>query len=308
MNSRGLKTLLKSASCLALYSFLAGVLPGPVFAQQAVVLPVPVIAPAAGLSAVGVVRAVTDPRSIVPIAAPLAQNLQVSPVTTPALSLPTVLPLSHLVGEEVRGVRGAPTAFEAPPAVGPVSAKPLHLLITGAPGSGKTTFGKLLAKDYGMVHISVGELLRAQAGSVPGLAETMAKGGLVDSEIVLRIVRERLAQKDVVERGFILDGFPRRLEEAGVIEGWMKDGGRIDAMIQLEVSDDELLRRILARGRMDDSEEVFRNRMEIYRRQTRPVLEHFRERLRVLEAKTEGSDIGANYAKVRALIESALPR
>lgn len=292
MERRGLKTFLKSVSVLALFGFLAGVLPGPVLAQQAVVLPVPV--------------------ALTQVAPVVAANLRVAPVlpgTLPVLATPKLelraLPVLPAASPSVAHQAAAADAADVP-AVGPVSAKPLHLLISGAPGSGKTTFGKLLAKDYGVVHISVGELLRAQAGSVPGLAETMAKGGLVDSEIVRRIVTERLAQKDVVERGFILDGFPRRMEEAGVIEGWMKDGGRIDAMIQLEVSDDELLRRILARGRMDDSEEVFRNRMEIYRRQTRPVLEHFRERLRVLEAKTEGSDIGANYARVRALVETAL--
>jgi len=119
---------------------------------------------------------------------------------------------------------------------------------------------------------------------------------------------ENVKDRIVKERGFILDGFPRRPEEVRVIESWLKDGNHIDALVHLEASDKELLRRILARGRMDDSEAVFRKRLEIYRQQTRPVLEHFRHRLNVLEAETDGPDIAANYAKVHALIDGLLDR
>jgi adenylate kinase len=161
----------------------------------------------------------------------------------------------------------------------------------------------MLARDYGMIHISVGELLRARAASDPALAAEMAKGELVDSALVRGVVLERLSRPDVLASGFVLDGFPRRPEEIGVIESWMKEGGTIDALVNIKTPVAELSRRISARGRMDDSPEVFRRRMEIYNEETAPVLEHFRKTVRVLEAEAAGPDAESNYAGVRALVE-----
>ncbi len=161
----------------------------------------------------------------------------------------------------------------------------------------------MLARDYGMIHISIGELLRARAATDPKMREAMARGEMVDSARVRDVVLERLSRPDVRANGFILDGFPRRAEEIEVIESWLKAGGSLDALVHLDAPDAELLRRVLARGRMDDNPEVFRRRMEIYREQTQPVLEHFRRTLRVLEADAGGPDIEANYVGVRALIE-----
>lgn len=183
------------------------------------------------------------------------------------------------------------------------NARPLRILITGPPGSGKTTYGKMLARDYGMIHISVGELLRAKAAADPALAAEMAKGELVDSALVRGVVLERLSRPDVLAGGFVLDGFPRRPEEIGVIESWMKEGGAIDALVNLKTPMAELSRRISARGRMDDSPEVFRRRMEIYNEETAPVLEHFRGTVPVLEAEAGSPDAESNYAGVRKLIE-----
>ncbi|MDP3542919.1 MAG: nucleoside monophosphate kinase [Elusimicrobiota bacterium] len=183
------------------------------------------------------------------------------------------------------------------------NSRPMRILITGPPGSGKTTFGKRMARDYGMIHISVGELLRAKAAADPALAAEMAKGELVDSALVRGVVLERLSRPDVLAAGFVLDGFPRRPEEIGVIESWMKDGNAIDALVNLKTPVAELQRRIAARGRMDDSPEVFARRMEIYREETAPVLEHFRKTVRVLETDAAGPDAEANYAGVRALVD-----
>lgn len=181
--------------------------------------------------------------------------------------------------------------------------RPLRILITGPPGSGKTTFGKMLARDYGMIHISVGELLRAKAAADPALAAEMSKGELVDSALVRGVVLERLSRPDVAASGFVLDGFPRRPEEIGVIESWIKDGGRIDALVNLKTPVAELSRRIAARGRMDDSPEVFARRMEIYKAETAPVLEHFRSTIPVLETDAAAADAEANYPAVKALVE-----
>lgn len=183
------------------------------------------------------------------------------------------------------------------------NSRPMRILITGPPGSGKTTYGKMLARDYGMIHISVGELLRAKAAADPALAAEMSKGELVDSALVRGVVLERLSRPDVMASGFVLDGFPRRPEEIGVIESWMKDGNTIDALVNLKTPVSELQRRIAARGRMDDSPEVFARRMEIYRGETAPVLEHFRKTVKVLETDASGPDAEANYAGVRALVD-----
>lgn len=183
------------------------------------------------------------------------------------------------------------------------NSRAMRILITGPPGSGKTTYGKMLARDYGMIHISVGELLRAKAAGDPTLAAEMSKGELVDSALVRGVVLERLSRPDVLASGFVLDGFPRRPEEIGVIESWMKEGNTIDALVNLKTPVAELQRRIAARGRMDDSPEVFARRMEIYREETAPVLEHFRRTVRVLETDAAGADAEANYAGVRALVD-----
>ena len=179
----------------------------------------------------------------------------------------------------------------------------MRILITGPPGSGKTTYGKMLARDYGMIHISVGELLRAKAAADPALAAEMAKGELVDSALVRGVVLERLSRPDVLASGFVLDGFPRRPEEIEVIESWIKAGGRIDALVNLKTPVAELSRRIAARGRMDDSPEVFARRMEIYKAETAPVLEHFRSTIPVLVADATAADAETNYPGVKALIE-----
>ena len=103
--------------------------------------------------------------------------------------------------------------------------------------------------------------------------------------------------------GFVLDGFPRRPEEIDVIESWIKAGGRIDALVNLKTPVAELSRRIAARGRMDDSPEVFARRMEIYKAETAPVLEHFRSTIPVLETDASAPDAEANYPGVKALVE-----
>lgn len=190
------------------------------------------------------------------------------------------------------------------------AAAPLRLIIAGAPGSGKGEASKRLARDYGIVHVSSGDLLREHARSHPEVAAAMSRGELVPTELVVGLVRERLARPDAVARGFILDGSPRSPAEAAILRAEIAAGRvAVDALILLDVPDDELLRRVLGRGRSDDTEAVFRRRMEIYRRETVPAVESLRQDLPTLTpdvADSPGAETG--YARVKAAVESHLAR
>jgi len=205
---------------------------------------------------------------------------------------------------------GPGRAFLSAPALDaralPAAAAPPRLIITGAPGSGKGEASTRLARDYGIVHISAGDLLREHALTHPEIAATMNRGELVPSDLVVRLVRERLAQPDVVARGFVLDGFPRRREEAEQLEAEIIAGRiAVDAMISLDVPEEELLRRILSRGRRDDSEDVFRRRMEIYRRDTLPAVAQLARRLPLLTPDVATTtDVEAGYARVKAALDA----
>ncbi|TBR25649.1 hypothetical protein EPO15_01830 [bacterium] len=252
----------------------------------------------------------------VPFVVPVAPAALHTPALSQALALPKpVLPQASLMSAPSLPAAPVPEARAAAapgpgPGGGPAAAaattpKTVKLIMMGPPGSGKTTYGKRLSAEYGAVHISVGDLLRAYAVAHPEVAARMQTGELVDSALVLGLVRERLTRPDVAEKGYILDGFPRRLNEALAMEEWMAGVG-VDAVVHLEVSHEELMRRISSRGRADDTPETFKNRMKVYREQTMPVLERFRNSTGVLEPDVSGSDPETNYARLRSILEKAL--
>jgi adenylate kinase len=188
----------------------------------------------------------------------------------------------------------------------PAAAPPPRLIIAGAPGSGKGEASKRLARDYGIVHVSSGELLREHALPHPDVAAAMNRGELVPTELVVGLVRERLSRPDAVERGFILDGSPRRLEEAEQLRAEIAAGRiAVDALILLDVPEDELLRRVLGRGRSDDSEDVFRRRLDIYRRDTVPAVASLARDLPVLTPDVAtAAGVEESYARVKAAVEA----
>jgi adenylate kinase len=201
----------------------------------------------------------------------------------------------------------AQAVLPSPEGTAATSPRPLRLIITGPPGSGKGTYAAKIAAEYGVVHISVGELLRAYAQAHPAVAGIMAQGKLVDSQLVLDVVRRRLAADDIRERGFILDGFPRRPNEGAALQDMLGEAG-VDGVIELNVPEAELLRRILARGRADDKADVFRERMKIHREQTVPAVERFKHGAPVLSPEVSGSGIEANYARVKAALGGLLDK
>lgn len=158
----------------------------------------------------------------------------------------------------------------------------MRLVLFGPPGCGKGTQAERLSAAIGVPAISTGDMLRAsvQARSALGrqVESVMKAGKLVDDATMADVVRERLDNEDV-DDGFILDGYPRTLNQARTLDSILDDTeSGLHAVVRLEVPEDELVRRALGRGREDDDEEVIRERLRVYRQQTEPVLDFYRER------------------------------
>jgi adenylate kinase len=153
-----------------------------------------------------------------------------------------------------------------------------RLLILGRQGSGKGTQCARLAAHYGIPHISTGEILRAAVAEGTELGREakaiMDAGDLVPDRIMLDIIRERLAQPDA-GHGFLLDGFPRTAAQDSGLAEILGDEG-LDLAVNLEVPDDVVVERMLARGRADDTEEAIRTRLDLYEAETAPLLERYR--------------------------------
>lgn len=165
----------------------------------------------------------------------------------------------------------------------------MRLVLVGPPGAGKGTQAVRLAESLRVPHISTGDLFRAnlQAETPLGMAakEFMDAGELVSDKVTVGMVAERLSDDDVASRGFILDGFPRTRSQAEALEELLaaEDQG-LDAVVALEVPDDVVVRRLLGRGRADDTETVIRRRQEVYRSETAPLLEFYADRLVTVDA------------------------
>lgn len=179
----------------------------------------------------------------------------------------------------------------------------VRLVLVGPPGAGKGTQAVRLAERLDVPHISTGDLFRANLSeNTPlGLAakQFMAAGELVSDEVTVGMVRERLTEDDAA-KGFILDGFPRTVAQADALEELLQAAGNeLDAVVALEVPADVLVSRLLGRGRSDDTEDVIRRRQEVYRDETAPLLEHYRDLLVTVDAVGEVEEITERV--VRAL-------
>ena len=178
-----------------------------------------------------------------------------------------------------------------------------RLLFLGPPGAGKGTQAERLAAQHGLMHLSTGDLLRAEvrAGSPLGkeAEAVMARGELVSDALVLAIVRERLLQHS---GGWLLDGFPRNLEQAESLDHLLAELGQaIEAAVLLELEDALLVQRMLGRGRADDDETVIRNRLEVYQAQTAPLVAHYEQR-GLLHRVDAAGEIEAITARVEAAL------
>lgn len=173
----------------------------------------------------------------------------------------------------------------------------LRALFLAAPGAGKGTQGPALAERYGVPYVATGDMLREHVAADTPLGraakEHMDSGGLVPDELVVEMVSNRLARPTPLP-GFVLDGFPRTLRQAMAAYEWGKDNDRtFDAVISLEVPRDELIRRVQERqrqsGRDDDDLDTFRHRLEVYDRDTQPLIAFYRDRGILLEIEGTGT-------------------
>ncbi len=178
-----------------------------------------------------------------------------------------------------------------------------RLLFLGPPGAGKGTQASLLCQKQGLLHLSTGDLLRAEvdAGTKLGLeaSEIMNSGGLVSDSLVLSIVEKRLIGHN---QGWLLDGFPRTLLQALALEVLLeKIKQPIEAVLLIELDDQLLLERLLARGRADDNEEVIRHRLEVYKEKTSPLIDHYKTHGLLKSIKGDG-----DVEQIAGLIEENL--
>lgn len=191
----------------------------------------------------------------------------------------------------------------------------MKLVITGPQGSGKGTQAKILAKKLNIIHISTGELFRNAQGSIKEEIDSyINKGNLVPDELTVKMLKERISQPDA-KKGFILDGFPRNLEQSKSLDNEIN----IDKVIEISLSNEEAIKRLSGRRfcprcgreynletspkpkennlcdncglelkkRNDDNPEAIKKRLEIYHNKTKPILEHYKKQNKLISINGE---------------------
>ena len=170
----------------------------------------------------------------------------------------------------------------------------MNIILFGPPGAGKGTQAKFIIDKYNLVQISTGDMLReaVKSGSELGnkVKVIMDKGDLVSDDIIMSIISERVIEEDC-KKGFILDGFPRTLNQAKELDKMLDHKNlKIDHVIEILVDEDLLISRIKKRAsedkiaRNDDNDEVLKNRIMIYKRDTIPVLKYYKNLNRLRQA------------------------
>lgn len=154
-----------------------------------------------------------------------------------------------------------------------------RIVFLGPPNSGKGTQAKTLAADLGIPAISTGDMLRAAVAAESELGQrvegVLARGELVGDELMADLVRDRLAQDDALG-GFLLDGYPRTTSQAGTLAEILEAAGQqLDHVVLIDAPEDVLVARALGRGRVDDQEEVVRERLRQYADKTEPLVAHY---------------------------------
>ena len=162
----------------------------------------------------------------------------------------------------------------------------MRIVMLGGPGSGKSTYTEYLIRHFRINHIYPGGMLRKEVENNTEIGkrvkEILAKGQFVPNDIVLDLIKKSVSESP---NGYVLDGWPRYMQQVRDMEA---SNIGVDFAVFLDVSREEVLKRLLARGRADDTEEIINNRIDLYKRETGPVVEYFRDKQGFLEIKAQG--------------------
>ncbi len=189
-----------------------------------------------------------------------------------------------------------------------------NFLIFGPPGSGKGTQSVKLASEFNLIHLSTGDMLREEVAAKTELGKKvegiMQRGELVPDEVVIQMIAERL-DSNPDARGFIFDGFPRTVDQAGALDKTLAEKNTsICKMLMLEVEHQELVRRLLLRaevsGRPDDKNvDIIENRIKVYKEKTEPVIVYYRKDDKYLPVNGMG-DIDEIFERLCKAIEASI--
>ena len=189
--------------------------------------------------------------------------------------------------------------------------QPVRLVIFGRQGAGKGTQCQLLVAKYGVVHISTGDMLRAERAADTELGrlagKIMDEGGLVGDDIMIPVARNRITSPEVMASGFVLDGFPRTTDQAEALFEALGDE-KLHAAVNLSVPVEEVTARMKARGRNDDTDEAIAQRLALYEQETQPVLDWFAEHGALITVNGLGSESEVSerlYAAIDARVVGA---
>ncbi len=212
----------------------------------------------------------------------------------------------------------------------------MNIILLGPPGAGKGTQAKKIAENYRVPHISTGDILRENISNNTPLGmkakSYMSRGELVPDELLITIIKDRLSRKDCAN-GFLLDGYPRTIPQADALQMILTESNkRIDVVLNIEVSDEELIKRLsgrrmckcgasyhvifnppekdgicnLCKGKLyqrdDDKEEAIKNRLIVYKKQTQPLIEYYNDK-GLIRRIDGGKDISEIFDDIKTVLE-----
>jgi adenylate kinase len=188
----------------------------------------------------------------------------------------------------------------------------VNILLLGPQGSGKGTQAKRISDAYGIPHIATGDMLRSAISAETELGRKVKpiydSGGLVPDDLMIELIRDRLTESDT-DNGFVLDGFPRTLAQAEALDPMLREIGKeltVVFALQLpeQVCIDRLTKRAQVEGRVDDTPEAIAKRLELYHRETEPLVEWYRIRSNVVTIHADRS-MNEVFGEIQQALEQA---